>query len=91
MAGGGCYPTMTDLEWRDAPWNERESKYEVCIECNGDGGIWYDEDGNEYSVADYKRMSDEMREGLEFDKCERCKGKGKVEFEPYEIDCDYYG
>lgn len=90
MAGGGYYPTMTDIEWANAPWNEPNIAYDTCPDCNGDGGVWYNEDGKKYSVADYERMSDEERKDLEFEKCERCDGKGEVEVEPYEPDYDDY-
>lgn len=73
-----------------APWNQPDARYENCPDCNGDGGVWYDEDGKEYSVADYERMSEEERKDLEFEKCERCDGKGEVEVEPYEPDYDKY-
>lgn len=91
MAGGGYYPIMTDLEWADAPWNNSsEETYDVCPECDGDGGVWYDEDGKEYSKADYERMSEEEQTELEFKECERCEGKGKIEVEPYKPDYDDY-
>lgn len=90
MAGGGYYPIMSDLEWANAPWNESEVYYDVCPDCNGDCGVWYDEDGNEYSKSDYERMSEEERNDLEFKKCERCEGSGKIEAEPYEPDYDDY-
>lgn len=78
---------MTSLEWANAPWNECEPTFEMCPECNGDGGVWYDDkDGVEYSVADYERLSEEVRKGLKFDKCERCDGTGSIEVEPYTPD-----
>lgn len=90
MAGGGRYPIMMDIEWTCAPWNQPDAVYENCPDCNGDGGVWYDEDGNKYSVADYERLSEECREGFEFEKCERCDGLGTIEVEPYEPDYDDY-
>lgn len=90
MEGGGYYPTMTSSEWSDAPWNKQEPRCEACPECGGDGGLWYDEDGKEYSVADYERMSEEMRKGLVFDKCERCDGTGEVAIEDDEPEYDNY-
>lgn len=90
MAGGGYYPTMTDIEWANAPWNQPDAVYENCPDCNGDGGVWYDEDGKEYSVADYERMSEEERKDFEFEKCERFGGEGMIEVEPYEPDWDDY-
>lgn len=62
----------------DAPWNIPHDEYMTCPDCGGDGGVWYDADGNEYSVADYERMSEECRAGMEFDKCERCEGVGTI-------------
>ena len=76
MAGGGNYPIMMDSEWRNAPWNQTDPVYDICPDCNGDGGVWYDENGEEYSKADYERMSEEERKDLEFEKCERCGGEG---------------
>lgn len=79
MAGGGYYPKMTDWAWANAPWNQLDAVYETCPECNGDGGVWYDENGEEYSASDFEQMSEEVRFGLEFDKCERCDGVGTIE------------
>lgn len=90
MAGGGYYPIMSDSEWCKAPWNEPNIVYETCPDCDGDGGVWYDEDGKEYSVADYERMSEEERINLEFEECVRCDGSGEIEAEPYEPDYDDY-
>lgn len=90
MAGGRNYPIMTDIEWASAPWNQDKAVYDTCPDCNGDGGVWYGENGKEYSVADYERLSEEERKDFEFDKCERCGGEGKIEVEPYEPDYDNY-
>ena len=90
MAGGGYYPIMSDTDWKRAPFNQPDPEYQTCDECNGDGGVWYDDNGNEFSKADYERMSDEMRNGLKFDECEHCGGKGEIEVEPYEPDWDDY-
>lgn len=81
---------MTDIEWRNAPWNQIDAVYGTCHDCNGDGGVWYDEDGNEIRKADYERMSEEERKDLKFEKCERCEGVGTIEVEPYEPDWDDY-
>lgn len=83
MAGGGNYPIMMDIEWAAAPWNEVEPKYETCPECNGDRGVYYNEDGEELSSVDYERLSDEDKALWIFDKCERCDGTG------YVSDIDY--
>lgn len=90
MAGGGYYPTMTDIEWANAPWNEPNPVYDTCPDCNGDGGVWYDEDGEKHSKADYDRLSEEDKVLCVFEKCERCGGEGKIEVEPYEPDWDDY-
>lgn len=90
MAGGGYYPTMMDCEWASAPWNQPDVVFETCPSCNGDEGAWYDESGKSYSVAEYERLSEEERNGLEFEECERCDGVGTIEVEPYEPDYDKY-
>ena len=64
--------------------------YNTCPDCNGEGGVWYDEDGKSYDKADYDRLSEEARSELEFVKCERCEGVGTIEVEPYEPDWDDY-
>lgn len=91
MAGGGYYPTMTSLEWRNAPWNETEPTFVTCPECNGDCGIYYNDDGEELSKVDYDRLSDEDKQGWLLDKCCRCDGLGVIEYEdndclPYDDD-----
>lgn len=83
----GYYPAGAEFD-PNAPWNETDPEYCTCPECNGDCGVWYDKDGNEYSDADYVRMSEEERKDLEFDKCYRCDGQGEIEVEPYEPDWD---
>lgn len=92
MFFGSCQDVSGNDWWGNpqAPWNQPESVYDTCPDCNGDGGVWYDEDGKEYSVADYERMSEEERSELELDKCERCEGVGTIEVEPYEPDYDDY-
>lgn len=82
---------MSDIEWDNAPWNQPQAVYETCPDCNGDGGVWYDEEEDkEYDVADYERMSEEVRSTLQFIKCERCDGVGTIEVEPYGYDYDDY-
>ena len=78
MAGGGYYPTMSDIEWANAPWNELEPLYETCIHCCGDGGIYYNDEGDELSVVDYNRLSDEDKAQWTFDECEHCDGVGTI-------------
>jgi DnaJ-class molecular chaperone len=92
MFFGSCQDVSGNDWWGNpqAPWNQPDAVYENCPDCNGDGGVWYDEDGNKYSVADYERLSEECREGCEFEKCERCDGLGTIEVEPYEPDYDDY-
>ena len=81
---------MMDWEWANAPWNEEEPNYDTCPDCNGDGGVWYDEDGEKHSKADYERMSEEDKALCVFEQCERCGGEGEIEVEPYEPDYDDY-
>ena len=81
---------MSDIEWAKAPWNQTEPVYDTCPDCNGDGGVWYNEDGKKYSVADYERLSEEDKALCVFEKCERCGGDGEIEVEPYEPDYDDY-
>lgn len=87
----GSYQDVSGNDWwgdRHAPWNQPDAVYETCSHCNGDGGVWYDDDGNEYTKADYERLSEECRKGLNFDKCEHCDGVGTIEVEPYTPDYD---
>jgi hypothetical protein len=90
MAGGGYYPTMTDIEWASAPWNQIEPTYDTCPDCNGEGGVFYNGDGDEINRADYERLSDEDKQLWEFDKCERCDGLGTIIIEPLTPDYDNY-
>ena len=90
MAGGGYYPIMTNTEWANAPWNEPNIMYETCLDCNGDGGVWINADGDVLFAADYERLDEEERYEWEFEKCERCDGSGEIEVEPYEPDYDNY-
>lgn len=90
MLFGGNIPIMSDWEWAHAPWNEPDIAYETCPDCNGDGGVWYDEYGKEYSVADYERLSEEDKALCVFEECARCNGVGEIEAEPYEPDYDDY-
>jgi hypothetical protein len=90
MAGGGYYPTMTDIEWANAPWNEPDMVYEICLDCDGNGGDYYNESGDIISVADYERLSDEDKALWKFDKCLKCNGTGWIELESYEPDWDDY-
>lgn len=91
MAGGGYYPTMTDIEWRNAPWNQPDAVYENCPDCNGTGGDYYNEEnGDVITKADYERLSDEDKALWTLDKCEQCDGLGTIEVEPYGSDWDNY-
>ena len=45
MAGGGYYPTMMDCEWRNAPWNEPDIRYDTCPCCDGEGCDYCDHEG----------------------------------------------
>lgn len=79
-----------DYDDRNAPWNQREPLYETCPHCDGDGGVYYDDDGNELSVIDYERLSEEDKCLWTLDKCEHCDGVGTIITDPWEIDSDYY-
>lgn len=90
MAGGGGYPIMSDIEWSRAPWNQPEIECADCPHCNGEGGIWVNDDGDVIDSADYKRLSDEDKSLFTFERCEYCKGDGYIEVEPYGVDYDNY-
>lgn len=70
----------------NAPWNEVDDVYETCSECGGDGGVWFDEDGKEFTLAEYKKLPKEHQELCEFDVCLRCDGLGTVVVENNEPD-----
>lgn len=78
MYGGGYYPLMDSIDWERAPWNQSDDEYETCPDCNGDGGIYFNEDGDEISKAEYEQLSDEEKELWEFEKCSTCDGSGEV-------------
>ena len=88
----GVNQSVSGNDWNDpyAPWNDTEPLYETCPYCSGDGGIYYNDNGDELSVVDYERLSEEDREIWTFDKCEYCDGTGTIIAEPYEPDCDRY-
>ena len=89
---GSCQDVSGNDWWDDprAPWNESDAQYENCPDCNGDGGDYYNDDGDVISVADWERLSDEDKTLWTFEKCERCEGLGTIEIEPYEPDYDDY-
>lgn len=74
-----------------APWNQSDIEYSICTECNGDGGVYYNEDGDELSVADYQRLSEEDQAMCIFEKCPHCDGDGVIEcdIELYEPEFEY--
>lgn len=80
-----------DYDWPNAPWNQSDIAYSICSECNGDGGVYYNDDGDELSVADYQRLSEEDQAMCIFEKCPRCDGEGVVEcdIELYEPEFEY--
>lgn len=92
MFFGSCQDVSGNDWWGNpqAPWNEPDAVYENCPDCNGTGGVWYDEDGKEYSKADYERLSEEDKALCVFEECERCEGVGTIEVERYEPDYDDY-
>lgn len=90
MFFGSCQYISGNDWWENpqAPWNQPEARYENCLDCNGTGGDYYNEDGDVISVADWERLSDEDKALWTFDKCERCEGLGTIEVEAYEPDYD---
>ena len=88
MHGGGYYPTMSNTEWRSAPWNQSDDEYETCPDCCGDGGIYYNEDGEDITKNEYLRLSEEEKKLWEFEKCSTCNGSGEVIKEAEERDWD---
>lgn len=83
------YPLGAEYD-SNAPWNEEDKDMEVCPECGGSGGMYYDEDGIEMTKSQYDCLSKEEQEYCEFERCERCGGEGEIEVEPWEPDWDDY-
>jgi hypothetical protein len=79
-----------DFNDRNAPWNQQEPVYETCPYCGGDGGVYYNEEGDKMCAMDYERLSDEDKSLWELDKCEHCDGIGTIMTEPWDIDSDDY-
>lgn len=79
-----------DYDDRHAPWNQREPLYETCPHCGGDGGVYYNENGDEMCAIDYERLSDEYKSLWVLDNCEHCDGIGTIITEPWENDSDDY-
>lgn len=79
----GVNQSVSGNDWDDpnAPWRQEEPKYEVCPECGGDGGVFYNEAGDILSSVDYNKLSDEDKKLWEMDKCLRCDGSGEIEVE----------
>ena len=69
---------MSDTEWRSAPWNQVDDEYVVCPDCCGDGGIYYNEDGDDITKNEYLRLSEEEKKLWEFEECSICNGSGEV-------------
>lgn len=88
----GVRPFISGNDWDDprAPWNQVEPLYETCPHCNGDGGIYYNDNGDELNVADYDRLSDEDKSTWQFDACEHCDGTGTIISEREIPDYDDY-
>lgn len=77
------YQEISPNDWWDnplAPWNKQDS-YVKCEDCNGDGGVWYDHDGNVCSVSDYERKGESDKLGWLFDECLTCLGTGEIKQE----------
>ena len=87
----GVNHSVSGNDWNDAnaPWNQRARVFHTCPECDGDGGIYYNNDGEELSKVDYDRLSDEDKALWNFDKCMRCDGTGEIEVAPEDYDYDY--
>lgn len=88
----GVQPFVSGNDWDDprAPWNQVEPLYETCPHCNGDGGIYYNDDGAEIIAADYDRLSDEDKSMWKFEECEHCDGVGTIIVERDLSDYDDY-
>ena len=86
MAGGGNYPLMSEIEWENAPWNQKDVEYEVCPECNGSGYIYLNENGKQISQEEYEEMDESVKENCCRSVCELCDGYGEI---PYEDMIDY--
>jgi hypothetical protein len=55
-----------------------EAKRETCLECNGTGLWYYDEDGYRITIEHYCILPESERIA---DYCCICKGKGYVELQ----------
>lgn len=84
----GNYPLMDSIAWSNEPWNQEEPEYETCPNCCGDGGIYYNEDGDDITKNEYLRLSEEEKKLWEFEKCSTCDGSGEVIKEAEERDWD---
>lgn len=76
------YPMMSRTEWENAPWNEVRGEYEICDECKGNGGVYYNEDGDEITPSEYEMLSEVDKSLWEYEECSKCKGEGRIEIEP---------
>lgn len=89
----GTQPFVSGNDWAEdprAPWNQEEPLYETCPYCAGDGGVYYNENGDILEVVDYERLSEEDKSLWEFEKCEHCDGIGTIITEAPEPDYDNY-
>ena len=86
MFFGSCQDVSGNDWWDnpEAPWNKPDAVYEACPDCKGDGGVYYNEDGDELSKSDYESLNDEDKVLWGFDKCRRCDGFGTIRISDYE-------
>lgn len=89
IGGGSNYPLMSSTEEANAPWNKIEIEREICPTCNGYGGVWYNERGDEINPDVYSQLSEKEKNDWEFDPCEQCNGKGYIDDES-NIDTDLF-
>lgn len=67
------YPLGAEFD-PNAPWNQKDPDYIDCPDCNAQGYIYYDEDGNEVDEREYLKFPDKY----EREKCYTCDGEGEI-------------
>lgn len=91
MTFGSFYKTRqsicgNDYDYPYAPWNENDDAYEICPICNGDGGVYYNEDGDEINRDAYEGLNDKDKAEWTFERCANCDGEGLIEICEPEYD-----